>query len=242
MDETYVRRYPDLERNHFWWRVRRRLIGRLIADRLDLTKCSVLDIGCGSGVTLEYLSDAGAAEVRGIEIDPLALRPDSPINERIIVGDLFELDIDTYDIVVMLDVLEHIQADTAALTKVAGCLADDGLLILTVPAYCWLWSSHDEINSHFRRYSARQLRERLDAAGFRVDQIGYMFAGLVLPKLVMRGLEMAGFDPGAPSVEDPSTLSNLAFRWFSAEAAVARRSAHMLPFGSSVVAVARPSR
>jgi SAM-dependent methyltransferase len=245
MDEAYVRLYPDLELHHFWWKVRRRLVGQLIADRVDLTQCSVLDIGCGSGVTMEHLSDAGAAAVRGIEIDPLALRPDSPINERIVLGDLFDLNIDeTYDIVVMLDVLEHIEADTLALTKVAACMSRDGLLILTVPAYGWLWSSHDVINAHFRRYSAKLLRARLESSGFKVEQIGYMFAGLVPPKLVMRGLEMAGVDLGNAPVEAGrrTFLSELAYRWFSMEAAVAVRFARMLPFGSSVVAVARPSR
>ena len=120
MDETYVRLYPDLELHHFWWKIRRRLVGQLISNRVDLTRCSVLDIGCGSGVTMEYLSDAGAAAVRGIEIDPLALRPDSPINDRIVLGDLLDLKIDEiYDIVVMLDVLEHIEDDRSALAKVA---------------------------------------------------------------------------------------------------------------------------
>ena len=244
MDEAYVRLYPDLELNHFWWKVRRWLVGQLISSRVDLTRCSVLDIGCGSGVTMEHLSAAGAANVRGIEIDPLALRADSPINERIVVGDLFDLDIDeTYDIVVMLDVLEHIEADTSALTKVAAFMSHDGLLILTVPAYGWLWSSHDVTNAHFRRYSAKQLRARLESSGFRVDQIGYMFAGLVPPKLVMRWLEMAGVDLGNSSVDAGrrSFVSELAYRWFSMEAALAVRLARMLPFGSSVVAVARPS-
>ncbi len=200
MDETYVRQYPDLELHHFWWKVRRRLVGQLISKRVDLTRCSVLDIGCGSGVTMEHLSAAGAVAVSGIEIDPLALRPDSPINDRIVLGDIFDLEIDeTYDIVVMLDVLEHIEADTSALRKVAACMSRDGLLILTVPAYGWLWSSHDVTNAHFRRYSAKQLRGRLESSGFKVDQIGYMFAGLVPPKLVMRWLEMAGVDVGSTS-------------------------------------------
>jgi SAM-dependent methyltransferase len=221
------------------------MVAQLIANRVDLEQCSVLDIGCGSGVTMEYLSQAGAAAVRGIEIDPLALRPNSPINEHIVVGDLLDLSIDeTYDVVVMLDVLEHVEADRVALTKVETCMSDDGLLILTVPAYDWLWSSHDVTNAHFRRYTAKQLRKRLESSGFRVDQIGYMFAGLVPPKLVMRGLEMAGVDLGDPSVEAGrrSFLSEIAYRWFSGEAALAVRSTRMLPFGSSVVAVARPSR
>jgi len=244
MDETYVRLYPDLELHHFWWKVRRRLVGLLISNRVDLTRCSVLDIGCGSGVTMEYLSDAGASAVRGIEIDPLALRPDSAINDLIVLGDLLELDIDeTFDIVVMLDVLEHIEDDMSALAKVRSCMSRDGVLILTVPAYGWLWSSHDVTNAHFRRYSARQLRARLESSGFRVEQIGYMFAGLVPPKLMMRWLEMAGVDLGNASVEagGRSLLSELAYGWFRMEAALAVRFARMLPLGSSVVAVARPS-
>jgi SAM-dependent methyltransferase len=245
MDETYVRLYPDLELHHFWWKIRRKLVAQLISNRVDLTRCSVLDVGCGSGVTMEYLSDAGAAAVRGIEIDPLALRPSSAINDRIVLGDLLDLNIDeTYDIVVMLDVLEHIEDDTSALAKVQSCMSRDGWLILTVPAYRWLWSTHDVTNAHFRRYSARQLRARLESSGFRVDQIGYMFAGLVPPKLVMRWLEMAGVDLGNASFEAGrrSSLSGLAYRWFIMEAALAVRFARMLPFGSSVVAVARPRR
>ena len=123
------------------------------------------------------------------------------------LGDLLDLKIDEiYDIVVMLDVLEHIEDDRSALAKVASCISRDGLLILTVPAYGWLWSSHDVTNAHFRRYSAKQLRARLESSGFRVEQIGYMFAGLVPPKLVMRWLEMAGVDLGRFGRSRPSIV------------------------------------
>jgi hypothetical protein len=82
-------------------------------------------------------------------------------------------------------------------------------------------------NAHFRRYSAGQLRARLESSGFRVEQIGYMFAGLIPPKLVMRWLEMAGVEFGNASVEAGrrSFLLVLAYRWFRMEAALAVRFA-----------------
>ncbi len=220
------------------------MITQLIKARMDLSESSVLDVGCGSGVTIEHLSDLGAASVNGIELDPLALRTGSVVNDRISRGDFMEIELDaTYDVVLMLDVLEHIEDDTGALEKVSGLMARDGILLVTVPAHQWLWSRHDVTNSHFRRYSARQVRWLLESSGFEVEQFGYMFAGLVLPKLIVRWLELMGFNLEKASVEiDPSSLlSRIAYRWFSMESAVAIRSNRLLPFGSSVVAVARPA-
>lgn len=244
MDESYLLLYPGLEEHHFWWKVRRSLVHRLIEHRVDLSQASVLDIGCGSGVTIEYLDRAGAKAVVGVEIDETSTREGSTVEDRIVRGDFISMDLEgEHDIVMMLDVLEHLQDDVGALAKVRGLVSDRGLVVLTVPAHMWLWTKHDETNAHFRRYRAREVRDLLRGAGFEVDQLGYMFAGLILPKLMFRWLEKVGVDSKDGSIRSGQgpLMSRVAFRWFSWEAALALKRNGMLPVGTSVVAVARPS-
>src|SRR5262249_44374054 len=94
----------------------------------------------------------------------------------------------SYDLVLMLDVLEHIADDHEALRAARSAVRPGGHLLLTVPALSWLWSRHDEVNDHFRRYSRSLLRTVLRDAGFHVESVRYFFAWTVAPMLVRRWL------------------------------------------------------
>jgi len=242
MDENLVRSYPDFEEHHFWWKVRRDLVLSLVERRAPLEQVSILDVGCGSGRTLEFLTRHGAGKVMGIEIDPSFRKSIVGDLSRIEFGDFLELEFgEQFDVILMLDVVEHIKSDDVVVDRAKQLLTDTGTLIVSVPAYQWLWTRHDDSNAHYRRYTASELGSLLKGCGLAVEQLGYMFAGLVIPKLLVRIAEKVGFraSNAVVTMRRETLLSRLSYRWFSAEASIALRRSRMLPFGTSVMAVAR---
>jgi SAM-dependent methyltransferase len=241
MDEQYVRLYPDLEKDHFWWRIRRELVAGLIEKLRPIQGATVLDIGCGSGFTLEHLQDLGASFVQGVEVDASALRSSAQINDNIVVGDFMTVDlVGKFDIVLMLDVLEHLRDDRAALDRAVDMMGEGGALVLTVPAYMVLWSNHDERNRHYRRYRRNDLLELAAECKLEVIRCGYMFTGLVLPKLLISLLERIGrTESTANSHTQPNAfLARIAYRWFGIESKLALTRNRLLPFGTSAVLLA----
>jgi len=236
MDAAYAAAYPDLYRRHWWWRVREEIllrhIGRLLSDRRD---ARILDVGCGAGLFFDALD--GFGRIEGIESDPAALAASGRWRSRIHAG---ELDASytpsaAFDLILMLDVLEHIEAPDPLLRRAADLLAPAGHLLVTVPAFNWLWTAHDELNKHARRYSAAELRRALEQAGLRVEQSSYLFQSLVVPKVLVRMKEaMTSPRPHVPAIPPP-WINDVVQRWFRAEHAVMG----WLPFGSSLLSVAR---
>jgi len=194
----YARRYRTLWERHWWWRSREAyLLGWL--ERLRLSPSGsdgaprILDVGCGDGLFFERLERFGRVE--GVEPDP-GLVTDPRWRDRITIAPLDPgvLPRDTYDLVLMLDVLEHIADDRAALDEIRSALRPGGHLLLTVPALRMLWSRHDEVNEHFRRYDRRGLTQLLGSAGFEVRDVRYFFAWTVGPLLLRRWLSPPGGD------------------------------------------------
>lgn len=166
-----------------------------------------------------------AAQQRGLEVEAGALPGDLPV----LPGPL--------DAVCLFDVLEHIEDDAQALAAVRGLLRPGGLLFITVPAYAWLWSAHDERLGHCRRYTAGRLRRAVEGAGFRVRRLTYFNTILALPVMVLRLLGRA-LGREAHDLRRPGTLLNRALAaCFALEARLLRWGA--FPFGISILMVAR---
>lgn len=193
MQADYAQSYRTLWDRHWWWRSREAyVVDRLerVCQRAGGTALRILDVGCGDGLFFDRLERFGAVE--GLEPDG-SLVVDPRWRDRIQIGRLDDLpSAPRYDLVLMLDVLEHIADDLDALRRVRGILRPGGTLVLTVPAVGWLWSRHDEVNEHHRRYDRRGLRSVLEAAGFGPLEIGYFFAWTVGPLAVRRWLHPAG--------------------------------------------------
>lgn len=174
--------------------------------------------------------DAGArtiaAQRSGLEVLPCTLPHDLPVSDY------------TYDLIALLDVLEHIDDDQATLTSLREKLANAGQLIVTVPALPWLWSHHDIINHHKRRYTIRNLSAAANRAGFCVDQIGY-FNCLLLPIAVVRRLISIAFHRSIEDDRMPSPPINFILREiFSLERFVIT---HLkFPIGLSIFAILKP--
>jgi SAM-dependent methyltransferase len=180
MDQSQMNAMLELDDRHWWYRGRRRII-RAELDRLPLVPgARVLDAGCGSGRTLEELGRYG--EVFGIELDPGAA---SMARERgcgeVVNGRLEELPWEdaTFDLITCLDVIEHTPDDRATLRELRRVCRPGGFLLVTVPAYQGLWSTHDVANHHYRRYARGPLRAAAEEAGWRVRRMT-SFNGLLL--------------------------------------------------------------
>ena len=242
MQQDYAEQYRILWENHWWWQSRQEFVYYWVR-RLARHHCcrQILDIGCGDGLFFERLMEFG--ETYGIEPDETLLREDGSFRSRIQVA-AFGRDYETnrtFDLVTMLDVLEHIEDDRGALARVWSLLNPGGHVILTVPALSFLWSLHDEVNCHFRRYSRKSLRRRVTAEGFHVVRLGYYFGWTVAPLFLRRVLaahKRKGERQVPYRVRIPARPINCMLYWLSlGEQVVSRRIG--LPIGSSLVAVLR---
>jgi SAM-dependent methyltransferase len=237
MDERYAEVYGGVARQHWWWRARDAAVATTLA-RLTLPPPPrrVLDVGCGDGRLFPLLARYGAVE--GIEPDGTAMGK-APAPGIHVAPFARPLPVQgPYALVTMLDVLEHLDAPVEALQLVAEVLAPGGLLLLTVPAYQWLWTGHDDLNRHRARYTPDALRDQLGQAGLQVTTLRHLFHGLVVPKLGVRFLERLGRTGTELPRVPPAAINWIAERWFRAESRLARPVAGWLP-GSSLLAVAR---
>lgn len=206
-------------------------------------RARVLDAGCGSGRNMIELSDLGT--VTGIELSEtsVALARQRDAGE-IVAGSVLEMPFpdDSFDLAVSLDVIEHLDDDLAALRELRRTVAPGGALLVTVPAYQWLWSGHDEINHHHRRYTRRSLQRVASQAGWNQVHTTY-FNSLLLPiAIVLRVLDRVNRAKTTESSLDlwipPAPVNWLLERPLALEAALIARGGR-IPAGLSLLAVFR---
>ena len=239
MDESFVTKYPDLERAHFWWATRRNLIQDLVSQIGDPGAMHILDVGCGSGTTAHALAEMGAS-VTGVDLE-MHDTESAMDNVSLVRGDYLEVSpsLGKFDVVMALDVIEHFPDEAKVAAALASNLRPGGRLLVTVPAYRFLWSSHDEVNHHYRRYTASRLRNVLEWAGLRVERVGYLFMILVIPKILLTLVEKLSRRQGLAGTTVASWPNRVAALYFGFETRIASRLSGFLPFGTSVIAVAR---
>ena len=238
MDAQYAAIYPTLYRNHWWWRVRERMLVKTLEQLVPEPPVRILDVGCGAGLFFNTLQRFG--DITGIESDVASVAPDNPWNDRIICGELDDAYAPPapFDLTLMLDVLEHVPAAGALLRNARRILADSGRIVVTVPAFQWLWTAHDEMNHHVKRYTAHEISSLIRESGLVVTETRYLFQSLVVPKLAVRLSEAFRLRrPDVPSVPG-RTVSAALQTWFWTEYNLLGR----LPFGTSVLAIAEHPR
>lgn len=238
MDPSYATAYPDLAAHHWWWQARESLLLDEIR-RLRAWKepARILDIGCGDGRLFPVLGEFGTVE--GIEPDAITLGTTPPPGRRI-HHTAFALPLPVsgkFDLILMLDVLEHLDDPVASLRLAGSLLSEGGTLLATVPALPALWTRHDALNHHRLRYTKAELGRQLEAAGLSPEMIRYEFHALALAKLAVRAFEAAV--PGPPGVPRPlpPALNRAAVGFIRAESWLCRPVARLLP-GSSLLALA----
>lgn len=230
------------EERHWWFAGRRLIVGGFMR-RLNMPATArVLELGCGSGGNLPML--AGFGELTAVEPhDGARTRAIARGVGRVLPGrlpDQVPLPPGTFDAVVMLDVLEHVADDARALATAGRLLAPGGRLVLTVPAFPFLWSRHDELTHHFRRYRRRQLRQLLAENGLTVERLTH-FNSILFPAIaafrLMQRLARGTPDEDVGMRVPPAAINATLKAMLAAEAAAL--SAIDLPFGVSLLAVAR---
>jgi SAM-dependent methyltransferase len=238
MDPAYTAVHIEEDRRHWYFRGRLAVLLAVLRRVLPAPPCRILEIGCGTGNVLQALASFG--QVVGVERDPdlraVGRAAGLDIREGALPGDLSVPD-EWADAVLLLDVIEHLDDDLGSLRAARRVLRPGGVLVVTVPAYAWLWSGHDVALGHRRRYTARALRAIVARAGFGVEHVGY-FNTLLFPAIagVRLGKRLVG--AGGHDLHRPSAPVNGALeRLFALERHVVLWPG--LPFGSSVLAVAR---
>jgi len=238
MDPAYAAVHAEEDRAHWWFLGRRAVILAELARRLPAGRGRLVELGCGSGGMLEALGRFGTAI--GVETDPVlrARARERGLDVRAgALPDAIPLENGRWDAVCLFDVLEHVDEEANALAACRRLLAPGGRLFVTVPAYAWLWSRHDELLGHRRRYTAGRLRRAAEEAGFAVERLTY-FNTLLAPAIMAVRLARAALRRPGHDLDRPAPLVNRALAaCFAAEA----RFLGWLspPFGISILLVAR---
>jgi len=232
------------EERHWWFRGRRRIILDLVEKYIS-PNFRVLDVGCGAGETLRRLE--GMGDPVGVDISEEAVRYCRRRGcGKVSRVDGIELPFQKgeFDLVLSLDVLEHIADEKRALAEYRRVIKPGGRLILTVPAYRWLWSGHDNDNQHLRRYGRRQLEERLVTAGLKVERVTF-YCTRLFPLIAAVRLIGNVIDRILPSrkvgrdFKIPGVFCNRLLEKIFAGESVPLSAGRDFPFGSSLLAVCR---
>ena len=237
----------DRVEDSHWWFVGRRailetflrgIVAETDADKNVRVHPRILDIGCGTGANLEMLAQFGSAE--GVDVSDAALefcrrkglKVQKGLAESLPYAD------ETFDITTALDVVEHLDDDIAGLEEMYRVTKTGGYSLIFVPAFMWLWGVQDDISNHRIRYTRKQIVERLEKAGFRVERATYANFTFFAPILGGRTLmKLTGIKPESENNVNISALNGVFGKLFSAERFWLKRL--NFPFGVSVVIQAR---
>jgi SAM-dependent methyltransferase len=219
---------------NWWWAKARREIVQQCMKEVITRDMNILEIGAGYGAMTGMLSHFGTVKAIEPYQDAVSYLQ-AKFNIKTYHG-TFESFTETtrYDLITCFDVLEHIEDDKKALSKIATLVNDGGFLVLTVPAYKFLWNRHDEINHHYRRYSKKELIKKIPD-NLIIQKATYfntfLFPMAIIDKMVLsKNKRSYSFDPNA-------VVNSILYRIFSAEKTALRFFS--LPFGVSILLIAK---
>ena len=243
MERKVYEQMAQLDQRHWWFTARRRILAELIERVARPPKdARILELGAGTGHNLAMLSRFGKVEAS--ELDPIARELASERLGREVkeaaLPDLSMFPAGSYDLIALLDVLEHVPDDKGSLAAIRTRLKPGGALLLTVPANPWMWSAHDVAHHHHRRYRKGEIEQLANEAGFEIDLLS-PFNSLLFPPIA--AVRLAGKLTGKDDSDDamPSALVNRALDTvFGLEKSLIGRVP--MPFGVSLVAVLRRPR
>ncbi len=238
MDRDVYDRMAQHDATHWWYVARRRILADLMARVIRPAPAArILEVGCGTGHNFDMLGRFGTVEAIEIDDGARALA-EQRLGRTIMTAPLPALDgvaDGTYDVIALLDVLEHISDDVTSLQSLKRKLKPGGKILLTVPANPWMWSAHDLAHHHHRRYTQKSLNGVIARAGLKVDLMSH-FNSLLFP--VAAAARMIGKLVGKTTSDDQmpaAPINALLTGIFGLERALIGRVP--LPAGVSIVAI-----
>ncbi len=244
MDKTLYDNIFQVEATHWWYLARRKIIFDWVERTMTTYKNpQILDIGCGTGFNIVYLNQLGYNKVVGLDFSPDALEYCRSRQLNVLIcGNAENLPISQrcYDLILVLDIIEHLKDDRRALSEIFRALKPDGTLIIFVPAFQFLWSFQDEISHHQRRYNAMELKEKILHAGFKLMKLSYvnsiLFPVVWLGRVILRVFPKY-FNITSESQMNPSWMNGILYRIFLTELPLLRFM--NFPFGVSILCVCK---
>lgn len=230
----------EMESRHWWFCGRRAILAQMIESLGLPQNAQILEVGCGTGGNLEMLGKFG--NVSALEMDEtaraIALEKTSGRYD-IRAGycpDKIPFTEHKFDLICIFDVLEHIEQDTETLSSIQKLLKKNGRILITVPAYQWLYGAHDKFLHHKRRYTANQLQRKIAAANFKCTKISY-FNTILFPLAAIVRLKDKWFGNTTASGTNvpPAIINNIFRKLFGFERFLLQRI--NLPFGVSLLGV-----
>lgn len=228
-----------------WWYVARRQILRAQIEQLNLPAgADILEIGSGTGANLDLLAEFGNVVALEMRAEAIALAQERcgnaarPVSMRqgTCPQDLPTLS-QKFDLICLFDVLEHIEQDSESLAQLALLLKPAGTLMLTVPAYPWMWGPHDVHVHHKRRYTKRTLTDRCTHAGLSISRMSHFNTVLFPLAVIGRLIEKVSGEQGSATRTPPARVNALFTRAFAFETHLLDRM--RLPFGLSIMLLAQ---
>jgi SAM-dependent methyltransferase len=240
MDRATYGRMAEIQDRHWWYEGRRRILRSLIARLGFKEGARILEVGCGPGANLKMLTEFGT--VTGVEPDDFSVGHARVVSGcRVEKGTLPDsLGVSgPFDLVCAFDVIEHVEEDLQSLQALRRVMEEDGYALFTVPAYRFLWSHHDVVNHHKRRYTKGRFARLLRQAGYEIGYISYYNTALLPAVIATRFLKKLLRIKDKPDEVLPgqSFLNTALCRIFSSERFLLGHVA--LPAGISIVAVCR---
>ena len=240
MERVVFERMAEQDQHHWWFVARRRILADVVRRIVQPPKrARVLEVGCGTGHNLAMLGEFGkldACELDAIARGMASDRLGRPVLEARLPN-LSMFKAGSYDLIALLDVLEHVPDDLGSLKAIRGLLKPGGALVVTVPANKWMWSAHDVAHHHFRRYTKSELARLFRQAGYDIQLHSYfntlLFPAVAAARLIgkLRGNETP--DDAMPGKRVNEILNKV----FGFEAGLIGRLP--MPFGVSLIAVLR---
>jgi SAM-dependent methyltransferase len=239
----------EVETGHWWFAGKRILFKRLLRERLSASGLRILDIGCGTGAVAVDFSRYGWVCAADRSIDALAfVRSRGATTVAASDAAILPFRSQSFDLVLAFDIIEHVDDDAAMVAELARVLKPGGAVAIHVPAWPSLWSRHDEVLEHRRRYTRRSLASLLERSPLSIEYLGWSSATIFLPAVAMRwarrlvparngsDLPAAGDDETADIFSLPGPLNAALRSVYRAEASLAASIG--LPFGLSLAAIA----
>jgi SAM-dependent methyltransferase len=243
MEETFYEEYAQIEATH-WWFEGRRTIFDVVIRSLELPRDALLlDLGCGTGANLNFLASYG--RTIGLDRGAAAARYSRARTKLpVLIGDVTALPFagDAVDLITAFDLIEHIDDDVGCVSELARVCRPGGFIMVTVPAFQWMWGPQDIINHHKRRYRSDQLLKLFADEGLQISRFTHintiLFPVVAAVRLFRRVVPERNGDLKSDfSMTRPGPLNSMLGKLFGAEAWMVRR--WRLPIGVSLLCVAR---